>query len=198
MAHAEILVGWLEGSVPTDDVSTDGFERMWERDVSAIAYRDEWKRPDTNLLKEVDGVYMGTSRYMAITCEAREVRHQQKTYEFQVQSNAETWGLKNGITTLICVTMYNEDEDELHATLNSIARNIYFCSKMEMDNPHRRDWREVAVVIVSDGREKAALSTKNYAARHGGLLYCYPRSATKTYPHVHTHICADMYAHMHR
>ncbi len=32
------------------------------------------------------------------------------------------------------------------------------------------DWREIAVVIVSDGREKANASTKKYAAKHGPVL----------------------------
>jgi cellulose synthase/poly-beta-1,6-N-acetylglucosamine synthase-like glycosyltransferase len=161
-------------TLPTD---TDGLQRIWEKDVSKAVYPD-WNRRDTTLLKEVGGVFMGSSRYTAITCAAREVKHNQDVYEFQVQSNADAWGhhefsvnphamRSKGITTLICVTMYNEDEDELHSTLKAIARNIYFCSNLELDNPYRKDWREVAVVIVSDGREKVNGSTKNYASRHG-------------------------------
>lgn len=65
----------------------------------------------------------------------------------------------NGIKTFIVVTMYNEAPDELVLTLRGICENIRVMMK-KLAAPDL--WKEIAVCIVSDGREKANTDTLQF------------------------------------
>eukprot|EP00475_Leptophrys_vorax_P039502 TRINITY_DN7146_c0_g1_i1.p1 TRINITY_DN7146_c0_g1~~TRINITY_DN7146_c0_g1_i1.p1 ORF type:complete len:998 (+),score=292.15 TRINITY_DN7146_c0_g1_i1:129-3122(+) len=64
-----------------------------------------------------------------------------------------------GIKTFIVVTMYNEAPDELVLTLRGICENIRVMMK-KLAAPEL--WKEIAVCIVSDGREKANPETLQF------------------------------------
>ncbi len=69
----------------------------------------------------------------------------------------------------ICVTCYNEDEEELRETLEGIAENLPYLAKMGIR------WENILVVVVIDGRSKANPKMLEYlhlelAAFNGRLL----------------------------
>lgn len=64
------------------------------------------------------------------------------------------------IRLLICVTLYNEDETTLSKTLLGICENleVLYARYAAHGDERGLDWRQVAVAIVQDGRDKADAS----------------------------------------
>lgn len=62
----------------------------------------------------------------------------------------------SNVKLYIVVTIYNEEAHELAITLRAICKNIKFLCK-KMGRPDF--WRQVAVCIVCDGRDKISAST---------------------------------------
>jgi chitin synthase len=71
---------------------------------------------------------------------------------------------EGGVTIFIVITMYNEHESELKATLTKVAENIAYMGEQWDDDSL---WEQVAVCIVSDGRHKANESTLKWADANG-------------------------------
>jgi chitin synthase len=68
------------------------------------------------------------------------------------------------VKIFIVITMYNEHESELKATLTKVAENIEYMGQQWDDDSL---WQQVAVCIVSDGRHKANESTLKWADANG-------------------------------
>lgn len=68
------------------------------------------------------------------------------------------------IKLFIVITMYNEEPDEMVLTLRGICDNVRIMMK-KMAAPEL--WKQIAVCIVSDGREKANKATLNFLSDIG-------------------------------
>lgn len=56
---------------------------------------------------------------------------------------------------VICVTMYNEDENSFARTMHGIMKNVaHLCSRSKSSVWGKDSWKKVQVVIVADGRNK--------------------------------------------
>ena len=70
---------------------------------------------------------------------------------------------------MVVVTMYAEAPDELTTTLEGIAQNIYHMNKEHQDSNGAAgaSWKEIVVVVVSDGIQKINNDTFRLAERLG-------------------------------
>ena len=69
---------------------------------------------------------------------------------------------------IIVITMYNEDKTELSQTLRKVANNIRYVSERKLPGYEGNDaWKNILVVIVSDGREKANPGTLGFLQEIG-------------------------------
>ena len=66
----------------------------------------------------------------------------------------------------VCITMYNEDESELHTTLKGVLHN-YNCMRHDRSTKFTKD--DFLVVVVCDGYDKIPESFKSLAREKGFL-----------------------------
>merc|ERR1711920_108258 len=97
-------------------------------------------------------------KYTAVTT-TDPINFDKDGYSLRVHSS------QRGIKTLITVTMYNEDGDELRRTLEGIVKNLELMCEKEDPN----SWQHVAVAVVSDGRTKASQSCWDYLSSVGAF-----------------------------
>jgi len=64
----------------------------------------------------------------------------------------------------VCITMYNETEDELQATLTGVIQNY---NAMYLDPDLKLRQQEFVVVLVCDGYDNVTDSFKKFAKTHG-------------------------------
>ncbi|OQR88524.1 chitin synthase (Chitin-UDP-GlcNac-transferase) [Thraustotheca clavata] len=70
---------------------------------------------------------------------------------------------------MVVITMYNESQKELQATLRKVCNNMLYLQDHGLPGYEGRDlWKDLILVIVSDGREKANKGTLKYL-EHVGL-----------------------------
>ncbi|CAK4533984.1 unnamed protein product [Aphanomyces euteiches] len=61
---------------------------------------------------------------------------------------------------MVVITMYNEDTSELRSTLRKVCNNVHYLRQKSLPGYEGDDaWKQVLVVIVSDGRTKANKGT---------------------------------------
>ncbi|OWB57755.1 hypothetical protein B5S28_g3725 [[Candida] boidinii] len=61
------------------------------------------------------------------------------------------------IEIVVCITMYNEDEEALTRTLHAVMKNIAFLEKRQNSRTWGEgSWKKVLILIVSDGRSKVS------------------------------------------
>ncbi|KAJ3026896.1 UNVERIFIED_CONTAM: Chitin synthase, class 2 [Siphonaria sp. JEL0065] len=85
-----------------------------------------------------------------------------------------------GRKTRICVvcTMYNEDEQLFTKTMSAVMDNIaYLCSFNGKKGWNADSWKEIVVVIVSDGRSKINKKTLEVLSAMGCYMDGLPRAA---------------------
>ncbi|KAJ3123176.1 Chitin synthase, class 2 [Physocladia obscura] len=94
-------------------------------------------------------------RYTAITCDPDSFKNE--NYKLRQQQYKP---LPRETKIAIVITMYNEDDLLFCKSFRAIMKNIsYLCSGKALWTPE--SWKEVVVVIVSDGRAKVNKSTLN-------------------------------------
>lgn len=63
--------------------------------------------------------------------------------------------LNREIELCVCITMYNESEDDFTRTMHAVMQNVaYLCSRRKSRIWGPEGWKKVQVIIVSDGRSK--------------------------------------------
>lgn len=68
----------------------------------------------------------------------------------------------------ICITMYNEDKYALARTFHSIQKNIaHLCRRHKSSVWGNNSWKNVQVIIISDGRSKINQGSLDYLAAIG-------------------------------
>jgi len=60
----------------------------------------------------------------------------------------------------VCITMYNEDEDELLHTLSGVVHN-YNCLRLDARHKFTKD--DMVVVVICDGYDRIPESFKQFA-----------------------------------
>nr|ADE62520.1 chitin synthase 1 [Saprolegnia monoica] len=69
---------------------------------------------------------------------------------------------------MVVITMYNEDENELRSTLRKVCNNVLYLKQQSLPGYEGDDaWKQVLVVIVSDGRTKANKGTLEWLSNVG-------------------------------
>jgi hypothetical protein len=76
-------------------------------------------------------------------------------------------GQAKTVRLLVAVTMYNENPDELHATLKGVMENVASLKANPAYHHMEFTAADIAVCIVQDGRAKADEGTKKYATKLG-------------------------------
>lgn len=68
----------------------------------------------------------------------------------------------------ICITMYNEDKYALARTMHSIQRNVaHLCKRNKSSVWGPNGWKNVQIVLISDGRSKINQGSLDYLAAIG-------------------------------
>lgn len=79
---------------------------------------------------------------------------------------------ERAVQMMIVITMYNEDEQELHSTLRKVANNITHVRSQQLPGYEAENaWQNILVVIVSDGRREANPGTLGYLQNIGMFDY---------------------------
>lgn len=92
---------------------------------------------------------MTHARYSAVTCDADDFLEERYTLRQVLFDPPRRTEL------MICLTMYNEDEELFCRTLHGVLTNIAFlCSRTRSRTWGPDAWKRVVVVIVADGRMK--------------------------------------------
>jgi chitin synthase len=92
---------------------------------------------------------MTHARYSAVTCDADDFSDEQYTLRQVLFDPPRRTEL------MVCLTMYNEDEQLFCRTLHGVLTNIAFlCSRTKSRTWGPDAWKRVVVVIVADGRLK--------------------------------------------
>ncbi|PWN42205.1 hypothetical protein IE81DRAFT_290615 [Ceraceosorus guamensis] len=101
-----------------------------------------------NICKQNQSKEFTHMRYTAATCDPD---------QFIAQRYAlRPWLLGREIELCIVLTSYNEDEQLLVRTLNSVIKNIaYLTSRTKSKTWGLQGWTKVVVILVADGRKKA-------------------------------------------
>jgi chitin synthase len=69
---------------------------------------------------------------------------------------------------MVVITMYNEDANELRMTLRKVCNNVLYLKQRSLPGYEGDDaWKQVLVVVVSDGRTKANKGTLEWLATVG-------------------------------
>ncbi|KAF0684721.1 Aste57867_23322 [Aphanomyces stellatus] len=69
---------------------------------------------------------------------------------------------------MVVITMYNEDANELRSTLRKVCNNVYYLKQRSLPGYEGDDaWKQVLVVVVSDGRTKANKGTLEWLSTVG-------------------------------
>ncbi|RHY46495.1 hypothetical protein DYB28_008242 [Aphanomyces astaci] len=69
---------------------------------------------------------------------------------------------------MVVITMYNEDASELRSTLRKVCNNVYYLKQRSLPGYEGDDaWKQVLVVVVSDGRTKANKGTLDWLGSVG-------------------------------
>lgn len=79
---------------------------------------------------------------------------------------------------VICVTMYNEDENSFARTMHGIMKNVaHLCSRSKSSVWGKDSWKKVQVIIVADGRNKVNESVLQLLTATG----CFQDNLTRPY-----------------
>ena len=76
-----------------------------------------------------------------------------------------TLRLGRDIVIAVCITLYNEEVEELKMSLRGVAENLSYLAVVGID------WTQVQVVIVADGRNKLSESVQEYLTKDLLLYY---------------------------
>jgi chitin synthase len=93
-------------------------------------------------------------RYTAVTCQPDDFEKDRYKLRQQLYNPPRETELFIGIT------MYNEDRELLHRTLQGVFQNIKYLCNLQDDSVWGKDgWKKIVVGIISDGRNKINMST---------------------------------------
>lgn len=115
-----------------------------------------------SFLPRRDDIEFTHMRYTAVTCDPDDfVGRGYKLRQNIGRTTRET-------ELFICVTMYNENEQDFTRTMHAVMRNLaHFCSRKRSRTWGKDGWEKIVVCIVSDGRQKVHPRTLDALAALG-------------------------------